>query len=134
MTTPKQIPPHNSARYKAGELIYREGAKTEVELLAAINFDRRAGYARNNLQSAIEGGWLRQEKSGRIDISHRARVHYEESAPAAQPEAPKGQVAEPRFINLMDRPAYKPAKPFRRADALDNSLAAMPSKFHKEQS
>lgn len=46
--------------------------------------------------------------------------------------APTGRVAEPRCINLMDRPAYVPPKRFVRPDAMDNSLAAMPSHFGKD--
>lgn len=38
MKTPKSIPPHNAVRFKAGELIYREGPKTRAELLAAFSF------------------------------------------------------------------------------------------------
>jgi len=52
-------------------------------------------------------------------------------------EAPKpkekyvGQIAAPRQINMMTRPAYVPPKRVMRADAPDCSVRAWPSHYGK---
>jgi hypothetical protein len=128
MTTPR-IPGRDTAPYKAAQYLYEEGPKSERDLLQAVDFG--VSYKeRDNLQRAIRSGWLVTTPDGRIVCSDVALDHFD-----TRPTVEKyiGTPAGPRIIDVMNRPPYKPAKPLRRADALDCSVRAIPSFYGKDQ-
>lgn len=134
MTSFKVIPPRNAARYQAGEIIHRDGSKSEAEILALVNFGGKPTAQRENLQRAIASGWL-VSVAGVVSCGATATAHYQTQTRKAAPVVSTGLPVPPRFINLMDRPElsrkYIPSRRGPRADALDNSLAVMPSHFGK---
>lgn len=119
-------PTKSNAHYKAGEYLHAHGPQDERALLDAVSFGFQPAVAKDNLQRAIQIGWLKVLGDGRIDLSREARVHFE-----GEPVKPVGQMAGPRIINVMDRKPYVPPKRMVRPDALDNSLAAIPSFYGK---
>lgn len=144
MKSPKSIPPHNAPRFKAGQLIHREGPKTAAELFAAIYFGKNASTARDNLRQSIGTGWL-VDVAGVISCSAAATAYYKARAneidggklsrlPDPEPE-PTGQKVPPRVGDLLYGPElsrkYIPNRRGPRLDALDNSLATMPSFYSK---
>jgi hypothetical protein len=103
-TGASRVPRHTEAVYKAAELIYNDGPKTRAELFRAVDFaDRKRRFEK--LARAIHSDWLVELPGALIGITDFAREHFdddEQSTPAYV-----GQVAGPRDMNLMQRPAYK---------------------------
>lgn len=128
MTTPT-IPAKHTAAYRAGAYLHANGPKSQTDLLCAIDFGSPS-KARDCLQRAIRSGWLVVTAGDAITLGDLAHAHFTDLGA----EEPKyvGQIVPPRSVNLMDRPAYVPERRIVRRDAMDNSLAAMPSKFHRE--
>lgn len=114
MTDPIQrIPYRNSAAYKAAELLYQTGPKTESDLFSSVGFGYREYIRRGRLREAIDEGWLRHLPDYMVDLTEFARAHFDEQPPEARR---MGKVAEPRSINLMDRKPYQPPKRLPRGD------------------
>lgn len=101
-----RAPSRNTASYKAAALIYETGSKTEADLFSMIDFGARPDLQMATLERALETGWLRRLPDFRIALTDFALEYFE-----TEPE-PKyvGQVAGPRSIDVMHRPAYKPPK------------------------
>lgn len=122
--TPR-VPRQSQASYKAAQLLL-SGPMAERELFAAIDFGPKPCLRNEALTRAIDTGWLVRNHD-LIDLTEFAREHFE--------DAPKpvfvGKAAEPRSINVMDRPAYVPPKRLPRDDEPDWSLRARPSFFTK---
>lgn len=131
MTTPitgqARIPRKYDVIYKAAQYIFEYGPQADVDLFLAIDFGPRAFY-REKLQRAFACQWLVQTPEG-VDITELAREHFAGPMPKTEYV---GQMAGPRFVDVMNRPAYVPPRRLVRVDAFDNSLAAMPSKFWKD--
>jgi hypothetical protein len=132
MKATRSIPPPNAAYYKAGEYIYREGPKTENELIDAGVFGVPL-KARENLRRSLEVGWL-VSTGGVVTCCKSAQEHYASrfgTGPRSLPDQPKGQVVPPRFVDLLYGPPlsrkYIPNRRGPRIDAPDYSLAAIPS-------
>jgi hypothetical protein len=111
MTAPQSHPHRNSAAYKASEYLFREGPKTERELLAAVDFGM-AYEAPNRLQASITSGWLTTTSTGTIACGARAVEHF-----AERPKKYVGQKAEPRQVDVMHRKPYRTPARFVRGDA-----------------
>lgn len=130
MTTPitghARIPRKYDVIYKAAQYIFEYGPQADVALFQAIDFGPRE-YYREKLRRAFSCQWLVQTPEG-VDITELAREHFAGPMPKIEYV---GQMAGPRFVDLMNRPAYVPPRRLVRADALDNSLQAMPSHYGK---
>jgi hypothetical protein len=110
-----------SAAYKVGEYLHKNGPQTEEQLFAAVRFGTRQGDRARRLQDAIIDGWLTTTPSGLINLTDAARKHFEQAKPPYV-----GKVAEPRSINMMERPAWVPPKRIVRDDVPAWSVRVKP--------
>jgi hypothetical protein len=123
------IPSKDHPTYHAARLIYAEGSKTEQQLWSGeCGFHERADCRAKQLERAIALNWLQRLPDGRIALADSTVEFFDTEPPKPKP---KGQVAGPRIIDVMNRAAYKPARQIRRADAWDNSVRAIPSHYAK---
>lgn len=109
-----QAPSPRSALYRASQLIYQEGSKTELELFSAVDFGSKPSVRANAIAAAVSNGWLQRLADGRIALSSFAVDHFDEHPPAT----PKylGIAAAPRHVDVMNRKPYMPPKRMVRAD------------------
>jgi hypothetical protein len=109
------VPSPRGALYRASELIYQEGSKTESQLFSAIDFGHKPSVRAKALAEAIGDGWLIRLGDGRIALSTFAVDHFDE-IPREPPPKFVGQVAAPRHVDLMNRKPYSPPKRMVRGD------------------
>jgi hypothetical protein len=127
----KGVPGSKSAAYIAGRAIYARGPSSQEQVFGYARFGQSHGAEAANLKRAIDIGWLKKQPDGFIGLSEKAQHYYAGTEP--EPKE-MGSLATPREnLHAMQPLSSKHRLNPRglRADALDNSLAAMPSHFGK---
>lgn len=124
----KGVPGTNSAAYIAGRAIYARGPVNHEQLFSLARFGVTAGAQSSNLKKAVDNGWLVDDE-GVVRLSDRAQHYYAGTEPEPKP---MGSLATPREnvnAGLPMTARHRPDTRGRRQDAMDNSLAAMPSHY-----
>lgn len=104
---------HDTITYRAAVAIFDQGAMTQKLLHIFVNLGDTTLKRDRNLERGIETGWLTMGIDGMIDVTEVARRQISED----REEAKRVLVPEtvpPRQVNVLDRPAYKAPKVYRR--------------------
>jgi hypothetical protein len=127
----KGVPGPTSAAYIAGRSLFARGPGTREQVFQYARFGITAGAETANLNRAIENGWLVALTDNLVGLSDRAQHYYAGTEPAPKE---MGSLATPREnVNAMKplSARYRINPRGLRADAMDNSLKAMPSHHAK---
>lgn len=127
----KGVPGNASASYIAGRSLFARGPSTREQVFQYARFGITAGAETANLNRAIESGWLVALSDNLVGLSERAQHYYAGTEPAPKE---MGSMAAPREnVNAMKplSARYRINPRGLRADAMDNSLKAMPSHWSK---
>lgn len=127
----KNIPGNNWAGYIAAHALRARGSTNHKQLFSVAPFGAIAGAQMANLKRAIESGWLVALSDNLVGLSERAQHYYAGTEPAPKE---MGSLATPHENVNAIRPLsarYRINPRGMRADAMDNSLKAMPSHHAK---
>jgi hypothetical protein len=89
--------------YLAGEYLYRNGPRSDVELFRAVDFGSTMSARLDALQRAICGDWLMETERGKIACSRAATDYYDEQSDRPKEEY-VGQIAPAPQRNVFASP------------------------------
>lgn len=118
--------------HKAAQMIYTTGPMPRHELFSKVHFGDRHYLEMHALHRCIKNGWLAVGENGVVNITEAAhkQIEGELARPSANEPVFMGIKAEPRSVNLLHRPEYKPAKRVVRQDVPDWSKRPDGFSFH----
>lgn len=126
-----RVPAPDHPSYIAAKAMLHSGPLRPEQVFELADF----GPIRNRLarlNPTIDSGWLQYVPGGRLIVSQFAVDHFNTKPPAPKWEGEVVPPREPMPFKPMSA-KHRPDTRGRRPDAMDNSLAAMPSHWAKAQ-